>query len=427
MSRASALLLLVVGTLPPQVTLGEDWTQFRGPTGLGYTSEKNLPVRWGGPENENVLWKSPLVGEGHASPVVHGDYLFVSTVRWDESVKNRAKVIPEHHVLCYRTSDGKRLWDTEIVPGPWLRDDFRSGPGGGYAAPTPAVDDRHVYAVFGSSVMVSLDRKGHVVWRKVMKPHTFDVTVGSSPVLYKNTLVMLYAMSKKEDSKIAAYDKSDGSLLWETRMPHTHFGHATPALIEAGGRKQLVVAASGMRVDDRGIQSFDPDGDKLLWWCRGRGGAASAAFGGGIVYSDSGRGGPGVAIDPTGSGDVSKSHVRWRIPQVPDALGSPVVVGDHVYRLHNPKILKAWHIRDGKQIHAVRLDRLTSTWASPIVDPEGRLFLASAGVSYVVQTGAELKVLSINDLGDPNHASPAAANGRLYFAGTKNVFCVGSK
>ena len=131
------------------VARGEDWPQFRGPTGLGYTAQTNLPIKWGGADNENVLWKSPLIGEGHASPIVSGERLFVCTARWADSVKDRKAVIPEQHVLCYSTTDGKLLWDAVVEPGPWLRNDFRSGPGGGYAAPTPTTDGQRVYVVFG--------------------------------------------------------------------------------------------------------------------------------------------------------------------------------------------------------------------------------------------------------------------------------------
>ncbi len=61
---------------------GENWPQFRGPTGLGFSDEKNLPLHWGGPKHENVLWTSPLHGAGHASPIVWGDKVFVCTVKW---------------------------------------------------------------------------------------------------------------------------------------------------------------------------------------------------------------------------------------------------------------------------------------------------------------------------------------------------------
>ena len=52
--------MLALTALP---TGGADWPQFRGPTGLGYTRDAGMPVRWGGPDDENVLWKSALAGE----------------------------------------------------------------------------------------------------------------------------------------------------------------------------------------------------------------------------------------------------------------------------------------------------------------------------------------------------------------------------
>lgn len=406
---------------------GEDWPQFRGPTGLGHTSQTSLPVKWGGAENENLLWKSPLVGEGHASPIVLGERLFVCTAHWPESVKDRKAVIPEHHVLCYSVTDGKLLWDVLVEPGPWLRNDFRSGPGGGYAAPTPVTDGRKVYVVFGSSVIAALDFEGRIVWRKEIVPHNFDVTIGSSPVLFDDTVLMLCAMTNKKDSKLVAYDKADGSIRWEAALPQAGFAHSTPVKIEVDGKAQLVVVASGGGESDRGIQSLDPRNGEALWWCRGGGEAASAAFGAGIVYCDNGRGGPGIAIDPTGSGDVTKTHIKWRVNQVPEAIGSPIIVGQRVYRLHTPNVLKCWNAATGEQVYAQRLDRLTSTWASPIADGAGRLYFATSGVSHVIQSGDEFSSLAINDLGDPNHASPAVAHGKLFFVGTRHVYCVAVK
>ena len=417
-------ILFCIAMLFASATQGEEWPAFRGPTGLGYSLQKNLPISWGGAESENVLWTSPLVGEGHASPIVWGDRVFVCTARWDESVKDRAKVIPEHYVLCYHATDGKRLWDVTVEPGPWLRDDFRSGPGGGYAAPTPATDGKHVYVVFGSSVIAAFDFDGKVVWRHEIKPHSFDVTIGSSPVLFKDTVLMLCAMSNRKDSKIIAYKKTDGAVKWETALPQTGFAHSTPIVIEVKDKPQLVVVASGGGEADEGVQSFDPVTGKRLWWCRGRGDAASAAFGAGIIYCDSGRGGAGIAIDPTGTGNVTDTHIKWQISQVPEGIGSPIIVGDLVYRLHTPNVLKCWRAVDGKLVYTHRLDRLTSTWASPVADANGRLYFATAGVSYVIQAGEDFNVLAINDLGDPNHASAAISGGRLFLVGTQSVYCV---
>jgi outer membrane protein assembly factor BamB len=418
----AGFFLLIVTSL---AHAGENWPAFRGPTGLGYTDEKNLPLNWDAKDGKNVLWTSPLKGQGHASPVVWGDKVFVCTAYWEPHAP-RETVIPEHHVLCYAVKDGKLLWDTTVPPGRWLRNDFRSGPGGGYAACTPATDGKLVYCVFASSVIAAVDFDGKIAWRKKIEPHTFDVTVGSSPILYHDTILMLCAMAKKEDSRVIAYDKTSGEIKWEHRLPQMGYGHATPTIIDVKGSPQLLVMGGGSLMD-RALESLDPGDGHSLWWCRGSGESASPAYGDGIVYFDSGRGGPGAAVDPTGTGDVSKTHIKWTVPNIPEGLSSPVIVDKYLYRLHQPGVLKCFEVETGKQVYSHRLEGLTTTWASPVVDPSGRMFFASAGKSYVIQAGLEFKVLAVNDLGDPSHPSPAVARGMIFLVGANNIFCIGQK
>jgi hypothetical protein len=402
----------------------DNWPQFRGPTGLGTTPERNLPVRWDGFTGKNILWKAPLVGEGHASPIVWEDRVFLTTVRWAGGKPDPA-VIPEHHVVCYAVKDGKVLWDATVPPGPWRRDDFRSGPGGGYAAPTPATDGRHVFVAFGSSVIAALDFEGQIVWRQELKPFTFDVTVGSSPVLYGDTVLFLCAMAKPADSRLVAFAKADGRTVWEARLPTTGFGHSTPLVLDVKGKPQVVVIASGMAEKEDALQSFDPATGKRLWWCKAAGDASSPAYGSGILYVDSGRGGAGTAVDPTGEGNVSATHVKWTAPGLPECIASPVVAGDHVFRLLGSRVVQVWRASDGTATDRQRLDGIGSTWASPVADGDGKIYFASGGRSYVVKAGPKLEILAANELGDPNHASPAVSHGRLYIAGLKNLYCIG--
>lgn len=421
MARVLALLLGF-----PLAVQADDWPQFRGPTGLGITTERNLPLKWDGKTGENVVWASPLVGEGHASPIVQGGRVFISSVRWPGG-KSDKTVKPEHHVTCYAAEDGKQLWDTPVEPGPWLRDDFRSGAGGGYAAPTPATDGKFVYAVFGTSVIAALDIEGKIAWRHEIKPYTFDVTVGSSPILHGDTIILLCAMAKRDDSRIVAFAISDGQVKWESKLPRTGFAHSTPVLIDVKGKRQLVVVASGGGATAEGLQSFDPDGGRRLWWCKAGGDASSPAYGGGILYVDSGRGGGGTAVDPTGEGDVSATHIKWSVSGLNECLASPLIVGGHVFRLQAPGILRVWNLETGEETDRQRLDNLGSTWASPVSDPEGRIYFANGGRSFVVKAGAKIEVLAVNDLGDKHHATAAASSGRFYIAGSRKLYCVGSK
>jgi hypothetical protein len=103
------------------------------------------------------------------------------------------------------------------------------------------------------------------------------------------------------------------------------------------------------------------------------------------------------------------------------------VVGKHLYRLRTPGFLQCWDMATGKEMYSERLQDISTTWASPIADPKGRLFFANAGKSYVIQAGPECRILAINDLGDGNHPSPAAAKGRLFLVGMKNIYCIGAE
>jgi outer membrane protein assembly factor BamB len=198
------------------------------------------------------------------------------------------------------------------------------------------------------------------------------------------------------------------------------FAHSTPVIAEVGGKKQLLVAASNA------VEGLDPDNGKVLWTCKASGDTVSPVLGGGLVYLDSGRGGSGLAVDPTGSGDVSKTHLKWKIDKLPEGYGSPVIVGEHLYRLHSPGVLKCIKLSSGEVAYSERLGAV-SVHSSPIAAPEGRVYIASAGKTYVIKAGEKFEILATNDLGDDSQASAAVANGRIYLKGRKTLFCVGEK
>jgi outer membrane protein assembly factor BamB len=398
-----------------------DWPGWRGPTGQGICAEKGLPLEWSAKTGKNVLWKSPLpradgkanLDQNQSSPVVSRGRVFVTVSFWPAgtSVKN----FPEHHVACYRVGDGKQLWDVKVAPGPWSRaSDLR----GGYTVPTPAADGERVFVVFGSSVIAALDYEGKQLWRKEIRPFQFDVALGSSPVLYRDT-VLLQLDGVAGTSRLAAYDRRTGDLKWERKRP-VGFSHSTPVLTTIDGRPELLVAASNA------VQGVDPDDGSVRWWCRTDGDTVSPVQGEGLVYCDGGRGGKGVAVAPGGKGDVTKTRQKWQLDRVAGGMGSPVVVGGQLYRLTDPGVLRTWKMADGSEVYSKRLEGVSS-WSSPFTTPEGRIYCASAGRSYVVKAGPKPEVLAVNDLGDGSSASPAVADGRIYLKGRRFLWCVGNR
>jgi outer membrane protein assembly factor BamB len=410
-------LLLICG-----LARGEDWPRFRGPTAQGVTSERGLPLVWGPSEDQNLRWKSPLPGVGEqarpdhnqSSPIVWQDRVFLMVAVWPQG-RNQNE-FPDQHVACYRASDGQSLWSTVVAPGPWKLGDLR----GGYAAPTPATDGERVYVLFGSGVLVALDFAGKQIWRNELDDvQSFDVAIASSPVPFQDSVILLTDRNNQK-ATLTAYAAGDGSIRWRQKRPGVSFNHSTPAVVDIQGRPEMLVAASNA------LQGIDPADGQVRWWCDTPGDVCSPIYAGGLIYTDSGRGGPGVQIEPGGKGDITGTNVKWRISNIPEGLSSPAVVGDYVYRLHNPAVLKCWSWTDGKEVYATRLDGV-SVASSPIVSPEGNLYFASAGKTFVVRAGPKYELLATNDLGEPNGSSAAVSGGRIFLKGRDHLFCIESK
>jgi outer membrane protein assembly factor BamB len=399
----------------------EDWPCWRGPTGQGVSTEKELPLAWGGKGGESIRWKTPLPGveakvrqdQNQSSPIVAGRRVFASASYWPAGGDDKG--FPEHHVVCYNADDGAVQWDVKVEPGPWKLTDLR----GGYTAPTPATDGERVFVMFGSSVLAALDvRDGKQIWREEIRPFNFDVCAGGSPVLFEDS-VILQCDQVNKTSMLLAFDRKTGARKWEQKRPTLSFSHSTPTLIRVKDKPLLLVAASNQ------LQGVDPTDGKVIWWCEAEGDTVSPVYGDGLVYSDKGRGGPAVAVDPTGEGNVTKSHRKWTL-NLPEGFSSPVIVGEYGYRLSNPGLLRCWKVADGELVFNERLQNV-ATRCSPIATADGRIYLASAGRSYVIKAGPKLEILATNDLDDASDAAPAVSGGRLYLKGRKFLYCIGKK
>src|SRR5207249_2695414 len=118
----------------------------------------------------------------------------------------------------------------------------------------------------------------------------------------------------EKNSRLLAFDRKTGDLKWEKKRPEHGFAHGTPTLAEIKGKTQLLVAASDA------LQGLDPSDGAVLWSCKAAGDTVSPVYAGGVAYIDSGRGGPAFAVDPTGEGDVTKTHLKWKVDTVPEGF-----------------------------------------------------------------------------------------------------------
>lgn len=217
-----------------------------------------------------------------------------------------------------------------------------------------------------------------------------------------------------------------GDVKWQRqRKQHEKAHNSSLLLVIVKGQPQIVVASPGA------VLGLDPKSDKEIWSCKWGGNRYPTLVAtAGLVFA-TGEGGESLAIDPTGEGDISKTHIKWRLAKTPQGFGSPLIVGDHLYRASPPGILRCWKVADGELVFEERVEGVP-TYSSPVATKDGCIFFAGAGTSCVIQAGPKLEVLGVNVLGEGERneggstgPSPAISAGKLFLRGPKSLICIG--
>jgi outer membrane protein assembly factor BamB len=149
------LVLLAVRPAPAAPEPGQNWPQFRGPSGQGVVdaTSKDLPLTWG--EQKNVRWKTAIHGKAWSSPVVWGEQIWMTTATEDGH---------KLYAVCVDKGTGKIVYDLQLfdVPAPQYCIPFNS-----YASPTPVIEEGRVYVTFGAPGTACLDTTtGKVLWQR---------------------------------------------------------------------------------------------------------------------------------------------------------------------------------------------------------------------------------------------------------------------
>ena len=150
-----------------------NWGSFRGPQARGIAEGSALPIEWDLEAGTNILWKTPIPGLAHSSPVVWGDKIFVTTAeRLDDAAELKVGLYGdvgsvedegEHSFLiyCLDRRTGEELWSELVHEG---TPKSKRHPKGSHAAPSPATDGKHVVAFFGSEGLFCYDMDGTFLW-----------------------------------------------------------------------------------------------------------------------------------------------------------------------------------------------------------------------------------------------------------------------
>ncbi|MGF1578265.1 MAG: PQQ-binding-like beta-propeller repeat protein [Gemmataceae bacterium] len=393
----------------------DNWPGWRGPKGTGHCAEQNIPVRWD--RQKNVQWKIELPNGGNSSPVVWGDRIFL-TQALDKKAHKRA-------LLCLARKDGKLFWK-RVVNYKETEPTHNTNP---LCSASPITDGERVVVSFGSAGLYCYDFEGKQLWNvELGKLHHIWGTA-SSPILYKNLVILWCGPGDRQF--LVAVDKRTGKQVWKYNEPGGARNRnaagkwvgswSTPVIANVQGRDELLLSVPYK------LKSFDPNTGKVLWHCDGLGPlvyTSPVCSQDGIVVALSGYGGPAMAVQAGGKGDVTKTHRLWRHSRKknPQRIGTGVIVGDNYYLLSTPGVAQCFDLKSGKDLWQQKRLSEAQSWSS-MVYADGRFYVVNTkGTCYVLKASPKYEVLAQNSINEVVRGSIAISNGDLFIRSYKHLW-----
>ncbi|HVG84773.1 MAG TPA: PQQ-binding-like beta-propeller repeat protein [Vicinamibacterales bacterium] len=434
-------------TLPRATASSGHWPSFRGPWASGVAEGQHLPDRWNPSSGEAILWRTPIPGLAHSSPVVWGDLVFVTSAissRADASFKpglygdgDASDDRSRHRWMLYALDrrTGRLAWERVAAEGdPRNKRHIKST----YASATPATDGRLVVAWFGSQGVFAYDLSGAALWsvdlgRVDMGAYdipTYEWGPASSPIIW-NDLVILQ-VDTQADSFLLALDAATGRTVWKTDRDELP-SWGTPTVVATPAGAELVTNASNF------VRGYDPATGRELWRIGGSSKitAPTPIFGDGLHVVASGRAPerPIFAVRPGARGDITPPegrsdgpHLAWRKTGRGSYMPTPLIYRGQLYVLANNGVLDAYELTTGKEIYRQRLPLVGSGYSASPVAADGKIYLANEdGEMLVVEAGRTFKLLATNSMGETLMATPALSRGVMYVRGVSSLFAIGAR
>jgi outer membrane protein assembly factor BamB len=407
----AALVILATLSSPSRA---ENWPRFRGPNGSGASEAAGIPARW---TAEDLLWKVPLPGVGHGSPVVWGTRLFVQC----EEDEGRRRL-----VLCLDTHHGRTLWTQRFDSATHARHAKNS-----FASSTPAVDAEHVYAAWGVPgrlTLMALDHEGELIWERDLGDFRGGHGFANSPIVYGDLVIL--GNDQEGPSSLLAVDRRTGDLQWQVPRRRQRTTYSTPCVYAPEGRAAELIFTNWRH----GITAVDPDTGRVNWDLSvfdqnqpERAIGSPIAAGELIIATCGFVNNPKhvVAVRPRPGGGPSEMEEAYRIERAVPHIPTPLASGDRLYLWSDAGIVTCCELETGRRVWQRRVGG--NYFGSPVC-VSGKLFCVNdAGEMVVLAAGDEFQELARNPLGEPCHSTPAVAGGTMFIRTERHLHAIGAR
>jgi outer membrane protein assembly factor BamB len=434
---------IVIGcliTASGSMLAGDSWPDFRGPFGTGHVAMaqeskiQGIPLSWS--ESKNLIWKTEVPFLGHSGPVVMENRVWLTTAKEDGR---------EFFVVCLDADSGEVLLNKKIFVS---EDPEPLGNGRGantYATPSSVIEPGQVFVHFGNFGTACLDtRTFEVLWsRRNLKCRHYR-GASSSPLLFDDLLILTFDGADLQYT--VALDKRTGETVWKTdrsvvwndehvdkpmvREGDWRKAHSTPLIVEIDGEPAL------FSVGAKAAYSYDPRNGKEKWRVEFHNWSAAPRpifYNGSFIFVTGFSRSEMWSVRAGGTGDVTASHVNWKIKNPIPRYSSPIIVGDLVYIASEESFLSCIEAKTGATVWTERVGGKFRS--SPIYGGGNLHFSNLEGETFVIKSGRHFDLLAKNQLADEKSdgtkrrppgftASPAISGSKLFMRTRDFVYCL---
>ncbi len=390
---------------------GGYWPEFRGPGGDGHSGSGDLPLRWN--ETKNVTWKTAVHDIGWSSPVVWENQIWMTT-----ATKKGEQVF----AVCIDRRTGGVLHDVKVfdVATPQSVNAVNS-----HASPTPTVEKGRLYVHYGAYGTACLDTDtGKILWERRDLECDYHMGPGSSVILFNSMLI--FNVDGADQQYVIALNKATGRTIWKTTRSVDYSGvhkycrkaFSTPHVVQVNGQFQLISPGA------KGIIAYDVHTGDELWKVRHNGWSIvpRPLAGQGLVFVVTDYDHPELwALRPDGRGDVTDTHVVWKVKEDVSAMPSPLLVDGLLYMISNNGRATCIDAKTGEIVWKERIGG--NYYASPIY-AAGRIYLFNRKAeTTVIEAGRRFKTLATNSLAKTVlQATPAVVDNAFYLRTATHLY-----
>jgi len=417
-----------------------NWSNWRGPHFNGAADAKGLPARFG--KSQSVVWSTDLPGVAAATPIIHGDRIFIS------SADEKAGTL---NAIALNRKSGKVLWNRVVRKGD-LSQDSRSN----FASPSPTTDGKRVVYFYGNGDLVAFDFAGKELWRRNVcadyGDFNFQWTFSTSPLLHKGTLYLQVLQrdtpvrgrgKENAESYLLAMNPDTGKTLWKHARPskaeaESLEAFSTPTPYTHNGREELLIVGGDC------LSGHDPKSGKEFWrwgtWNENRIGhwrlVPSPVAGAGVILACAPKREPVYAVKAGGKGDLSgkASAIAWTSAdnrEVSSDVPTPLFYQNDFFVLSDVRrdvSLNRIDPQTGKTKWSTVLPSHRKKWRSSPTGADGRIYVMDHGANVVVIDAGSGKIVHEVAMGengdDYTRSSIVACDDRLYIRTNWKLFCI---